>query len=77
MTGTEAEGLEPQLEPFDQALEESRQEFDLKLAQEKEPQLEPFDRALEESKKQFDLRLAEEKERVDRISSLAREKAKE
>ena len=54
--------VEPQLEPFDRALEESRKQFEMRLAQESEPQLEPFDRALEESRKQFEARLAQESE---------------
>ena len=53
---------EPQLEPFDKALEESKKQFEVRVAQEREPQLEPFDKALEESKKQFEVRLAQEKE---------------
>jgi len=56
------ERIEPQLEPFDKACEESIKEFYLRLAQEKEPQLEPFDKACEESIKEFYLRLAQEKE---------------
>jgi len=51
--------VQPQLEPFDKALEESKKQYEVRLAQEKEPQLEPFDRALEDSKKQFDLKLAQ------------------
>ena len=68
MTGSESEKvrheerIEPQLEPFDKACEESIKEFYLRLAQEKEPQLEPFDKACEESIKEFYLRLAQEKE---------------
>jgi iron uptake system EfeUOB component EfeO/EfeM len=53
---------EPQLEPFDKAVEESKKQFEARLAQEKEPQLEPFDKALEESRKQIEARLAQEEE---------------
>jgi len=53
------ERIEPQLEPFDKACEESVREFYLRLAQEKEPQLEPFDKACEESIREFYLRLAQ------------------
>ena len=63
---------EPQLEPFDKALEESKKQVEVRLAQEQEPQLEPFDKALEDSKKQFNLKLAEEKERTERVLSLAK-----
>jgi hypothetical protein len=67
---------EPQLEPFDRALEESKRQFEVRVAQEKEPQLEPFDRAFEDSKKQFDLRLAQEKERMEGTFTVAKEKVK-
>jgi len=62
---------EPQLEPFDRALEESRKQVEVKLAQEKEPQLEPFDKALEDSREQCALMLAE-KEWTERVYSLAK-----
>jgi hypothetical protein len=67
---------EPQLEPFDRALEESKRQFEVRVAQEKEPQLEPFDRAFEDSKKQFDLKLAQEKERMEGAFTVAKEKVK-
>jgi hypothetical protein len=67
---------EPQLEPFDRALEESKRQFEVRVEQEKEPQLEPFDRAFEDSKKQFDLRLAQEKERMEGTFTVAKEKVK-
>jgi len=53
---------EPQLEAFDKALEESRKQVEVRLAQEQEPQLEAFDKALEESKKQINVRLVQEQE---------------
>jgi len=70
------ESSEPQLEPFDRALEESKRQFEVRVAQEKEPQLEPFDRAFEDSKKQFDLKLAQEKERMEGTFAVAKEKVK-
>jgi hypothetical protein len=69
-------GFEPQLEPFDKALEESKRQVEVRVAQEKEPQLEPFDRAFEDSKKQFDLKLAQEKERMEGTFTVAKEKVK-
>ena len=66
------ERIEPQLEPFDKACEESVKEFYLRLAQEKEPQLEPFDKACEESVKEFYLRLAQERGRIDREFTLVK-----
>jgi hypothetical protein len=63
---------EPQLEPFDKALEESKKQVEVRLAQAKEPQLEPFDKALEESTKQSNLKLAQEKEWTERVYSLAK-----
>jgi hypothetical protein len=68
--------VEPQLEPFDKALEESKKQFEVRLAQENEPQLEPFDRAFEDSKEQFDLKLAQEKERMEGAFTVAKEKVK-
>ena len=59
------ERIEPQLEAFDKACEESVKEYYLRLAQEKEPQLEEFDKACEESVKEFYLRLARERGRID------------
>lgn len=63
LTGQQADQVfgsaEPQLEPFDKALEESKEQVEARLAQEKRLQLEPFDRAVEESREQ--LKLAKEK----------------
>lgn len=67
---------EPQLESFDSALEESKRQIEVRVAQEKEPQLESFDRAFEDSKKQFDLKLAQEKERMEGTFTVAKEKVK-
>ncbi len=66
------EGIEPQLEPFDKANEESVNEFYLRLAQEKEPQLESFDKACEESVKEFYLRLAQGMGKIDSEFTLAK-----
>lgn len=77
MTGTgyenakHQEAIEPQLEPFDKACEESIEEFYLRLAREQEPQLEPFDKASEESLREFYLRLARER-RIDREVTFAK-----
>jgi hypothetical protein len=65
---------EPQLEPFDKALEESKKQINVRLVQEQEPQLEACDKALEESKKQVEVRLAQDEERMDWAFTLAKEK---
>jgi hypothetical protein len=84
MTGSESENvrheerIDPQLEPFDKACEESIREFYLRLAQEKEPQLEPFDKACEESIRESYLRLTQEKEpQLEPVDKACEESIKE